>query len=44
MRTVNSGHVQFTVIVSSDRIRQLFIIRCIGQLNAINLGESQVLA
>ena len=33
MRTVNSGHVQFAVTVSSDRNRQLFIIRCTGQLN-----------
>ena len=39
MRTVNSGHVQFTVTVSPDRNCQLFIIRCFGQLNVVDLGE-----
>ena len=39
MRTVNSGHVQFTVTVSSDRNRQLFFIRCLGQLNVLDLVE-----
>ena len=36
VRKVNSGHVQFTVTVNSDRNRQLFIIRCFGQLNVVN--------
>ena len=35
VRTVNSGHVQFTGTVSPDRNRQLFIIRCFGQLNVL---------
>ena len=39
----NSGHVQFTVTVNSDRNPQLFIIRCTGQLNVVNLGVSLVL-
>ena len=38
--TVNSGHVQFTVTVSSARNRQLFIFRCFGQLNVVDLGGS----
>ena len=40
VRTVNSGHAQFTVTVNPDMNHQLFIICCLGQPNVVYLGVS----